>query len=106
MARDHSYARACADIQLDDWWYGNATATAQTQERIVVCTQSFSPTTVGGAAGGPPLFPSGLLPLKAQFGGLMLYMVNFCPVRATRAQIFELVGVLENRKPFRVGTLA
>ena len=90
MTRD--YGPCYADIQLDDWWYGNATARAQTQERIVVCTQSFSPTTVGGAADGPPLFPSGLLPLKAQFGGLMLYMVNFCPVRVQR---FELVGLID-----------
>ncbi len=70
-------------IQLDDWWYGNQTARKQTQSMIVVCTESFTPTTTTGLppdASNPPLFPQGLKPLREQFGGgLMLYMVNFCP---------------------------
>ena len=70
-------------IQLDDWWYGNKTARDLTQSMIVVCTESFTPTTTSGLppdANNPPLFPQGLKPLREQFGGgLMLYMVNFCP---------------------------
>ena len=64
-------------------WYGAATAKAQTTNKIVMCTESFTPTTTTGQpsdAQNPPLFPKGLKPLREQFGGgLMLYMVNFCP---------------------------
>lgn len=67
-------------IQLDDWWYANATAHNLTQSGIVACTQSFAPTSANGSDVGAPLFPQGLRPLQKQFGGgLMLYMVNFCP---------------------------
>eukprot|EP01051_Picozoa_sp_SAG22_P015422 SAG22_NODE_2012_length_3141_cov_3.171269_1_plen_863_part_00 len=72
-------------IQLDDWWYGNASAKVQTTQKIVVCTESFTPTTTTGQppdARNPSLFPKGLKPLREQFGGLMLYMVNFCPKNA------------------------
>jgi len=70
-------------IQLDDYWYGNKTAVNETQSGIVVCTESFSPKTQSGLppdSKNLPLFPQGLRPLREQFGGgLMLYMVNFCP---------------------------
>ena len=43
---------------------------------LVVCTEQFKPKLHGNAS----LFTKGLLPLRDQFGGgLMLYMVNFCP---------------------------
>ena len=55
---------------------------------LVICTQSFTPKNLtddinGGSAPGPALFPAGLKPLVGQYGGgLMLYMVNFCPENA------------------------
>ena len=56
-------------IQLDDWWYANATAHNLTQSGIVACTQSFAPTSANGSDVGVPLFPQGLQPLQKQFGG-------------------------------------
>ena len=47
---------------------------------LVACTSSFDPKNNSDGTGEYALFPEGLAPLPSQFGGgLMLYMVNFCP---------------------------